>query len=122
MAVTMLPPSEGNVPSSPMIPVAHTEGTMTIVAIRGAADISTRRVLCDVLCQVIASGNGDVAIDLAQATSVDTAIARALATAQQLLDRQDRTLTLRSPSRLATRVLDVFGLTDIVVTHQPMQR
>lgn len=33
---------------------------------------------------------------------------------QAVLDRQDRILTFRSPSRLAIRVLKVFGMTDLV--------
>lgn len=125
MALTMLPPSAGTVPRvrfAHMLPEVHGEGTRTIVALRGEADISTRPVLCDVLCRVIADRTGDVVVDLANATFVDTAIVRVLATAQQLLRRQERILTLRSPSRLATRVLTVFGLTDLIETEEPVRR
>ena len=118
MALTMLPPSEGNSRLSPTTPVVHAEGTRSVVALRGDPDISTRPELCDVLCRVIADGTGDVVIDLAKATFIDTAIVRALATAQQLLDRQDRVLTIRSPSTLATRVLQVFGMTDLIENPQ----
>jgi len=60
------------------------------------------------------SGAGDLVLDLAELTFIDTATARVLATAQQLLDRQNRGLTLRSPSRLTAQVLHVFGLTDLI--------
>lgn len=125
MALTMLPPSAGTVPGvrfAHMIPEVRTEHTRSVVSLRGEADISTRRVLCDVLCRVIADRTGDVVIDMADTTFVDTAIVRALGTAQQLLDRQDRILTVRSPSRLAARVLQVFGLTDLIEAEEPVQR
>jgi hypothetical protein len=41
-------------------------------------------------------------------------IVRVLTMAQQMLDRQGRTLSFRSPSRLATRMLDLFGLTELI--------
>lgn len=117
MALAMLPPSANSVPRvrfAHMIPEMHAEGTLTVVALRGETDISTRRVLCDVLCRVIADGTGGVVIDLAEATFIDTAIVRAIATAEHLLHRHDRILTLRTPSRLATRLLQEFGLTDLI--------
>ena len=51
---------------------------------------------------------------MADAEFIDTAIVRVMATALQLLDRQGRKLTVRSPSRLAARVLDLFGLADLI--------
>jgi anti-anti-sigma factor len=125
MALRMLPPSAATAPSvrfARIIPEVHAEGTRSVVAIRGEADISTRQDLCEVLCRVTADGTGDVVVDLANATFIDTAIVRVLATAQQLLHRQDRILTLRSPSRLATRVLAVLGLTDLIETEEPVRR
>jgi hypothetical protein len=55
-----------------------------------------------------------VVIDLAQATFIDTATGRVLATARQLLDDQDRRLTFRSAARLAAPVLHFFGLADLI--------
>ena len=57
---------------------------------------------------------GNVVIDLAETEFIDTATVRVFAVAQQLLDRHDRKLTLRSPSRLAARMLYLFGLTDLI--------
>jgi anti-anti-sigma factor len=128
MALTMLPP-----PSEPirgdrsafMTPGVRVEGTRTVVVLRGGTDVSTRPVPCDVLSRV-AVGARAVVIDLAEVTFIDTATARVLATAQQL-DRQNRGLTFRSPSRLAGRVLHMFGLTDLIEaeprpTPDPPQR
>jgi len=97
-----------------MAPGVRVEGARTVVVLRAGTDVSTRPVLSDVLSRVVALGAGDVVIDLAEVTFIDTATARVLATVQQLLDRQDRGLAFRSPSRLAARVLQVFGLTDLI--------
>ena len=121
MALTMLPPSTDTVQrvvrGAVTSPVVHAEGTHTVVTLRGEADVSTRPALADVLSRVIAHGAGDVVVDLAPVTFIDTATVRALATGQQLLDRTGRALTFRSPSRLAVRVLDLFGLTDQIETR-----
>jgi len=97
-----------------MTPGVRVEGARIVVVVRGGTDVSTRPVLCDVLSRVAAVGAGDVVVDLAETTFIDTATARVLATARQLLDDQDRRLMFRSPPRLAARVLQVFGLTDLI--------
>jgi anti-anti-sigma factor len=126
MALEMLPSSANAMPRAAftrMIPEVHAEGTRSVIALLGEADVSTRRDLCDVLCRVIADGTtGDVVIDLAEVTFIDTAIVRVLVIAQQLLHRQNRILTFRSPPRLAIRVLKVFGMTDPVECEDPVHR
>jgi anti-anti-sigma factor len=122
MALSMAPLSADTEPSvrfAPMIPRVRLEGTRNVIDLQGEADISTRRPLSNVLCRVIALEDGDVVVDLTEATFIDSAIARALATAQQLLDRQGRILTVRTPSRLAAR-LQVLGLADLIETERPV--
>ncbi|MDQ1376881.1 MAG: hypothetical protein QOE15_1054 [Acidimicrobiaceae bacterium] len=92
----------------------RTEGNDILVVLLGEADLSSRYALSDTLSRVIASGDADVVIDLAQAQFLDSATARVLAECQTLLDRRGRKLTLRSPSKLAARVLDMFGLTGLI--------
>ena len=41
--------------------------------------------------------------------------------AQDTLDRRGRTLIFRSPSTLAARVLDVFGLSDLIEPREGAQ-
>jgi anti-anti-sigma factor len=128
MTVTVLPPSAhtaGSVLSALTTPVVRAEGTRTVVVLLGEADFSTRPVLADALSRVIALHTGDVVIDLAEAEFIDTDTVRVLAVAQQLLDRHDRKLTFRSPSRLAARMLYLFGLTDLIeapIGDQPWWR
>ena len=92
----------------------HAEGPATVLVLRGEADSSTTPVLSDALTRVLVSRTGDVVIDLAGIEFMDTVTGRTLAVARQLLDLRDRRLTFRSPSRLAARVLDLFGLSYLI--------
>jgi anti-anti-sigma factor len=117
MVLTMFPSSAGGGRGgSAEVPVVHLEGACNVVVLAGEADVSTRPALCEVLCAVVALPGGDVVIDMSQSTFIDSATVRALATAYEVLDGQGRKLTFRSPSRLAVRVLDMFGLTDLIET------
>jgi anti-anti-sigma factor len=97
-------------------------GARTVIVLRGDADESSRPLLCDMLCQLVAKQVGDVVIDLGHVTFMDTAVARVLAMGHQLPDGQGRRLTFRSPSRLAARVLDRFGLADLIDTREQARR
>lgn len=117
MALTILPPAKGTVPcfgSDPAIQVTSAGPDRTVITLLGEADISSRRSLSDVLSRVISSGNGDVVIDLAETTFIDSAIVRAFFDAQQVLVGQGRNLTFRSPSKMAARVLQMLGLTHLI--------
>jgi anti-anti-sigma factor len=125
MALTTLPPSTDTVHRARYdltTPVVHVEGTRTVVDLWGEWDLATRPVLWEALSRVIALPTGDVVIDLAEAKLIDTSTVRVLATGQQLLDRQGRTLTFRSPSRVAARALHLFGLTDLIESPEGDER
>ena len=95
------------------VPVSA-EGGATVIALRGDADVATLPVVADALARVIADQEGDVIVDLAETEFIDTATLRALLRARETLDRGGRQLTLRCPSRIADRVLKVFGLSHLV--------
>ena len=90
------------------------EGAATVLALRGEADIATLPVVVDALAHVIADQDGDVVVDLAQTDFMDTAALRAVLRARQVLHGGERQLTFRSPSRIAGRLLAVFGLSQLV--------
>jgi anti-anti-sigma factor len=92
--------------------VVRVEAGRTVVALRGEADASTTAILSDALSRVIATRAGDVVVDFGQLEFVDTATVRVVATANHLLVSQGRTLTVRSPSRLTIRMLDLFGIAE----------
>lgn len=94
------------------------EGGTTVIALRGDADVATLPVVADALTRVIADHQGDVVVDLAHTEFIDTATVRALLRAREVLGWGERRLTLRSPSRIAGRVLAVFGLPHLVGAEQ----
>jgi anti-anti-sigma factor len=125
MTLTMLPLSSGglhHVRFGLMTAVAREEGPRTVVVLRGEADVSTCRVPADVLSWVIAWRTGDVVVDLGELKFVDSATVHILAEARQLLERVGRAMSFRSPSSLATRVLQVFGLTHLIEAREEVQR
>ena len=86
------------------------DGAATVVALRGDADRATLHIVRDALAGVIANGQGDVVVDLAQTEFMDSAALRAVLSARENLAGTGRRLTVRSPSRSAARLLGVFGL------------
>lgn len=104
-----------------LIPPAHglevsvtLAGTTSVVFLRGEADIATLPLVVEALAGVIADDVGDVIVDLEQATFIDTGALRAVLRARQVLLGGGRQLTLRSPSKIARRLLEVFGLSYLV--------
>lgn len=92
------------------------EGSTTVVVLRGEADIATLPVVVEVLAGVIADHDGDVIVDLEQTAFIDTGALRAVLRARQILRGGGRELTLRSPSQIAGRLLEVFGLSFLVTS------
>lgn len=127
MTLTVLPPSSHLSPNARggcTTPAARVdiEGTRSIVVLRGSVDFFTTLAVSDLLSGLTDSATGDVVIDLGEVDFVDAAAATAFVTAQQLLACQGRQLTFRSPSSLAARVLDVFGLAGVIETGDEVRR
>lgn len=90
------------------------EGATTVVALQGEADVATVAALVDAFARISAHGEGDVVVDLSRIEFMDTATLRAVLAAKAALAGDGRQLTLRSPSRIAGRMLGVFGLDHLV--------
>lgn len=88
--------------------------TAAVITLRGEADLFTLPVVVDVLARAIADHDGTVVVDLADTEFIDTGTVRAVACARQFLDDHGRTLTVRSPSKLAARILGLFGLSGVI--------
>lgn len=91
-----------------------TEGASTVVAFRGEADLFTLPVLVDALTRSIADSDGLVVIDLAEIAFIDTGGIRALARAAAFLSDRGRELTVRSPPRIAARILTLLELSHLI--------
>jgi anti-anti-sigma factor len=108
------PTASAAAPPAALVASVSADGTATVVAFRGEADLFTLPVVIDVLARVIADSDGPVIVDLADTEFMDTAAVRALERAWQFLDDRGRALTLRSPCRLARRVLTLLGLSHLL--------
>ena len=108
MSVTMQVPYAR--PAMGLSATVFDEGAVTVVALRGEADRATLHVVVETLSGVIADRAGDIVVDLAQLEFMDTAALRAVLRTREALEGTGRHLTLRSPSRIAGRLLEVFGL------------
>lgn len=102
------------VPTVALAASVSTDGMATVITLRGEADLFTRPVVVDVLTRVIEDHDGPVIVDLSPTGFIDTGTVRALGRAGQLLNDRDRTLTLRSPSTLAVRILVLLGLSHLI--------
>ena len=90
------------------------EGRATVVELRGEGDLSTLPVIVGALVRAISDHDGPVIVDLAGLTFVDTGAVRAFGRAWKFLDDRGRTLVLRSPSRLALRIITLLGISHLV--------
>jgi anti-sigma B factor antagonist len=101
----------GNRASAPLV---SRDGDRTVVWLDGEHDFATVYVLTDMLARAISVDDADLIIDLSGVTFIGSAAIDELIRGRNILHRQARSLTLRSPSRCAKRVLDVCGLTGLV--------
>lgn len=112
MSATDVAPLNGSAPGLELS--VTVEGSTIVIAVRGEVDASSIPTLMDVLIGVIADRDGDVAVDLCHTEFIDSAAARALGRAGQFLVDRGRRLTVRSPSRLAIRILTIHDLFHLV--------
>ena len=91
-------------------PAVSRDGQRAVVWLDGEQDIATVAGLADTLANVISADDADVVADLSGVTFLSTATIDALIQARNVLFGQNRSLTLRSPSRVARRLLGFCGL------------
>ena len=108
---TLVPPTP---PAAGLDVSVTVEVTDTVVVVRGEADVATLPLLVDAFDRIIADQEGDVIVDLAPTEFIDTAALRAVLRAREVLGRSGRQLTFRAPSRIARRLLVVYGLLPLV--------
>ncbi len=83
MTVAMQVPSPR--PVAGLAATVFADGAVTVVALRGEADRATLHVVRDALADVIAEGDGDVVVDLAQTEFMDSAALRTVLRARETL-------------------------------------
>ena len=84
----------------------------TVVWLRGEHDASTVDEPWGIIGGTIERDDADLVIDLSGVEFMGSATVRIIDRARDSLRPRSRSLTLRSPSRCAQRVLDLYGLPD----------
>ena len=89
-------------------------GHGTVVWLKGEFDVSNTSQLSEVIAETIASDEEDVVVDLSGVTFLSGGTITVLVRANEFLNARSRTLVLQSPTRSATRLLGLFGLTHLI--------
>ncbi|MEO8696637.1 MAG: STAS domain-containing protein [Acidimicrobiales bacterium] len=82
----------------------------SIITLAGEHDFSTIDEDKAALTAAIASGDGDVVLDVSGVTFMSAGTVGLILHARQVLESRSRSLRLQSPSRSAKRVLDLCGV------------
>ena len=89
---------------------ASREGHRAVLWLDGEHDIATADVLAGALAKAIATDHADLIVDLSGTQFVGAATIHLLRRSRVLLRRQGRSMTLRFPSKCASRVLALCDL------------
>jgi anti-anti-sigma factor len=103
-----------SVANRPRVIVSKQDSTVdvrqTVVALRGELDAAALISLVDTFDDAIAQDDSDIVVDLADVDFLGAAWIGTLVRSRAVLHAQDRELTLRSPSRVVFRLLELCGL------------
>lgn len=85
-----------------------------VVWLRGEHDLSTIPALSKTLSRAIAYDDGDLTLDLSEVLFIDAATVGTIVRTREFVRMRSRSLTLRSASRCARRLLDLCRLIDLI--------
>ena len=88
--------------------------TPTVVSLTGELDAAALNTLLQTFDAAIARDRSDVVVDLAAVDFIGAAWIGTLVRSRARLHAQDRELTVRSPSRVVNRLLDLCGLSYLI--------
>ena len=86
----------------------------TVVWLTGEHDLANASQLSRVIAETIALDDEDVTVDLSGVSFMSGATIAVLSRANAFLNARSRSLVLRSPSRAATRLLELCGLAHLI--------
>jgi anti-sigma B factor antagonist len=93
---------------------AATDPARTVVALGGELDAAALNTLVEDFDRAIAADDANVVVDLADVDFIGAAWIGALVRSYASLRLQDRELTVRAPSHVVVRLLDLCGLTYLI--------
>jgi anti-anti-sigma factor len=89
-------------------------GLRVVISLEGELDSASLNSLVRQFDEAIAHADADVVVDLADVQFIGAAWIGTLVRSRAVLRAQDRDLTLRSPSRVVNRLLDLCGLSYLI--------
>jgi anti-anti-sigma factor len=92
---------------------AERDADRTVVWLRGEHDVSTVDELSETMARAIALDDADVVVDLSEVLFMSAATVGVIIRAREFLRLESRSLSLRSPSKCAGRVVDLCGVSDL---------
>ena len=95
-------------------PRASLDDTPLVVALLGELDAAALNTLVGTFDDAIAQDDSDVVVDLAEVDFIGAAWIGTLVRSRASLRAQDRELTLRAPSRVVYRLLEMCGLSYLI--------
>ena len=98
------------------------EAACTVVHLRGEHDISTVAELSETMARAIGLDDADVVVDLSEVEFMGAVAVGVIVRAEAFLRARSRALSVRSPSRVARRVIDVCGLAALIDSDPLEQR
>jgi anti-sigma B factor antagonist len=101
-------------PLEDLAEAAGPNANRNVVWLRGEYDISTETALSHTMAQAMALDERDLVVDLSGVQFMDAATIGVFIRTRNDLRLQFRSLTLRSCSRFARRLLDLCDLTDLL--------
>ena len=103
-----------DVPLADRLAYADHDADRTVVWLRGEHDAATVAALWETMGHAMALDDADLVVDLSGVEFMGSATVGVIIRARESLRPRSRSLTLRCPSRCAQRVLDLYGLTDLL--------
>ena len=90
-----------------------------VVCLQGEHDAATIDELGDVLARAIALDDRSVVIDLSRVEFMSAATVTVIVRAQAFLQSRDRSLSIRTPSECARRMMVACGAADLLTLEEP---
>jgi anti-anti-sigma factor len=97
-----------------LVAFAERDAHRTVVWLQGEHDVTTVAALSQTLARAIALDDSDLVIDLSGVEFMDAATIGVIVRARDFLAQRSRSMSLRSPSTCARRIIDVCDLADLL--------
>jgi len=99
-------------------PNARWDSQRKVVWLYGEQNSSTAPELCAAIARALAFDEGDLLLDLTDATSIDESVVEVIVLAREYLQQRSRSVSLRSPAPSVRRAFALCGLAELVAAPE----